>query len=351
MCLTVSDFFGLYAACLLSLPIIYLEIVFRRGNVNKLLKAALALVAMILFSPIIFHQYFSPEPQVECKSWYASAWSPEWNAIFQKEAEDMEMQRIEFEKYSNKRLSRWTALVEQSSFSTNTDLKTIVDAFKAHEEVKFSVLRGKWKTRQNKLHAEWAVLGSQQVACWSFWNLCISDLFKFTPFTKYETDPSDGIKNDSPVSDDRPPRLSLLSGKDVRYIRKKNMAGDEGTNDGERGVQVDEDSDACNYRKKLEAERQVWCNIFAFIYIYFALRPLLIGKRIKSVAAFKPCIVCHENHGQEKPKQCCVCMEREVNRYSYPCGHTELCHECSIQVNDTCPICRAPVTAFYPAFL
>jgi hypothetical protein len=42
---------------------------------------------------------------------------------------------------------------------------------------------------------------------------------------------------------------------------------------------------------------------------------------------------------------CVVCQEQQVTMILLPCRHACLCHSCSSQIFDKCPMCRSFVTS------
>ena len=52
------------------------------------------------------------------------------------------------------------------------------------------------------------------------------------------------------------------------------------------------------------------------------------------------------------PNECVFCMDEPKVVALIPCGHKCLCEACAerVQVGDSCPICRAPVSAKYQIF-
>ena len=50
--------------------------------------------------------------------------------------------------------------------------------------------------------------------------------------------------------------------------------------------------------------------------------------------------------------KCCICLDKDVEVYNYPCGHCNLCGDCCRQMeDDTCPICREEVKAYLRVYL
>ena len=53
---------------------------------------------------------------------------------------------------------------------------------------------------------------------------------------------------------------------------------------------------------------------------------------------------------ESNSKKCCVCLDKDANRYHYPCGHSHLCQDCCNKVDGKCPLCCAGVATFLPLY-
>jgi hypothetical protein len=56
---------------------------------------------------------------------------------------------------------------------------------------------------------------------------------------------------------------------------------------------------------------------------------------------------------KEEEMMCGICMENPRSMIAVPCGHLYACRHCMevyIKKNNTCPVCRVPVTTFYATF-
>lgn len=97
-----------------------------------------------------------------------------------------------------------------------------------------------------------------------------------------------------------------------------------------------ESYERCAYEGCVNNHRVTKCN---------ACFPIEAPKNKQSKRSISPCI-----ETDDVDKQCNVCLTNIKTRACIPCGHLCLCSDCSVKIDEKCPICNDKITSIVRIF-